>query len=144
MYFFLKSYLWLLRFEKLTVFCRGSHQFGRHWSLHLFMYSIKILPLSGIYQLKSPTHFQCPKGHPPEIPVNPHLRKLSLVYSVTTLGKFLSFSLWGFLFVSSFPLSTFLFPGRLGLFIWAITSVLVSVAGIKTKQNKLPNSVLVL
>lgn len=76
----------------------------------------------------------------PEIPVNPHLRSFSLVYSVTILGN-LSFSLLGFLFVS---LSTFLFPGRLGLFIKAITSMLVSVAGIKTKQNKLPNSVLVL
>lgn len=41
------------------------------------------------------------------------------------------FSLWGF---CSF-LSLFFLSGRLGLFIWAITSMLVSVAGIKTKQT---------
>ncbi|EGW02162.1 hypothetical protein I79_004811 [Cricetulus griseus] len=48
----------------LTVFCRGLYQFRRYWSLHLFVYSINIVLLPGIYRLKSPTQFQVPERAP--------------------------------------------------------------------------------
>lgn len=119
-------------------FCRGFHQFGRHWSLHLFMYSIKVLPL-GFTGLRVQLSFSAQKGTRDSSKSSfEEFLSCLLCYHIGEL-KFFTFGV--FLFVS---LSTFLFPGRLGLFIKAITSLLVSVAGIKTKQNKLPNSVLVL
>ena len=46
---------------KHWLFLQGFPPVWKDWRLHLFMYSIKILPLPGVYRL-SPTRFQCPEG----------------------------------------------------------------------------------
>lgn len=76
------------------------------------MYSINIVLLPGIDQLKNPTQFQSPEGAPEFILVALTEQPFILLYSATTLGFYGFFTL-GFLFLS---LLLFL-SGRLGLFI---------------------------